>query len=168
MGLSAIAAALKIAFFTHPNVALADSIFQVHRAQNVVAGQYFFTSITPRPFFEFPYAIALYVTALPLWSWFPAELDRVRLLRGVAIVADSLVGVGMYFALRRAWPERGAALAFATPVAVRSLSARRAVHVESHEPLRTGSVRRGDGARSSGWPHRSITEWRHSRQRQPS
>lgn len=113
VGVTLIAAALKIALFGHPNVALADSIFQVHRAQNVVAGQYFFTSITPRPFFEFPYAIALYVTALPLWDWFPSELDRVRLLRGVTIAADALVGVAMYFALRRAWPERGVALAFA-------------------------------------------------------
>jgi hypothetical protein len=108
-----VAAAMKIAFFTHPNVALADSIFQVHRAQNVVAGEYFFTSITPRPFFEFPYAIALYVAALPLWSWFPGELDRVRLLRGIAIVADALVGLTMYFGLRRAWPDSRAPLAFA-------------------------------------------------------
>jgi hypothetical protein len=108
-----VAAALKLAFFGHPNVALADSIFQVHRAQNVAAGEYFFTSITPRPFFEFPYAIALYVTAMPLWDWFPSELDRVRLLRGLSIAADAVVGLAMYFALRRARPERGTALAFA-------------------------------------------------------
>lgn len=114
VGLAIVAAALKMAFFGHPNVALADSIFQVHRAQNVVAGQYFFTSITPRPFFEFPYAVALYVAALPLWDFFPSELDRVRLLRGVTVAADALVGVAMYLALRRAWPTRGgAALAFA-------------------------------------------------------
>jgi hypothetical protein len=113
VGVTIVAAAAKLAFFGHPNVALADSIFQVHRAQNVLAGQYIFTSITPRPFFEFPYAIALYVTALPLWDWFPTELDRVRLLRGIAIAADAVVGIAMYFALRRARAERGVAVAFA-------------------------------------------------------
>jgi hypothetical protein len=96
-----VAAAAKLAFFGHPNVALADAIFQVHRAQNVAGGEYFFTSITPRPFFEFPYAIALYVAALPFWDWFPTELDRVRLLRGISLIADAAVGLAMYFALRR-------------------------------------------------------------------
>jgi hypothetical protein len=112
-GLTIVAAAAKIAFFAHPNVALADSIFQVHRAQNVVGGQYFFTSITPRPFFEFPYAIALYVTALPFWSWFPTELDRVRLLRGISIIADACIGFAMYLALHRAWPAHRSGLIFA-------------------------------------------------------
>jgi hypothetical protein len=112
VGLTVVAAGLKIAFFGHPNVALADSIFQVHRAQNVAAGQYFFTSITPRPYFEFPYAIALYVAAMPLWDWFPTELDRVRLLRGVSIAADALAGVAMYLALGRAWPGHRTAIAF--------------------------------------------------------
>jgi hypothetical protein len=112
IGVTVLAAALKIAFFGHPNVALADSIFQVHRAQYVEAGRYFFTSVTPRPFFEFPYAIALYVAAMPLWDLFPSELDRVRLLRGLSIAADSLVAVAMYFALRCAWNQRAIALAF--------------------------------------------------------
>ncbi len=101
---------VKLAFFGHPQANVGDAIFQVHRAQAVAAGQYFFTSVTPRPFFEFPYAIALYVTALPFWDWFPTTLDRMRLLRGVATVADALVGLAMYAALKRAWPDRRIAL----------------------------------------------------------
>ena len=104
---------VKLAFFGHPQANVGDAIFQVHRAQAVVAGQYFFTSVTPRPFFEFPYAIALYVAALPFWDWFPTTLDRMRLLRGVAVVADALVGLAMFAALRRAFPDRRAALFFA-------------------------------------------------------
>ncbi len=146
VGITLIAAALKIALFGHPNVALADSIFQVHRAQNVVAGQYFFTSITPRPFFEFPYAIALYVTALPLWDWFPVRLDRVRLLRGVTIAADALVGVAMYFRAspRVAGTWRRARVRLA--LAVRPLADERALHVEPDQFVRSRSLRRGDGA----------------------
>jgi hypothetical protein len=112
-GIAAIAGALKLAFVGHAAAAIGDAIFQVHRAEYVAAGHYFFTSITPRPFFEFPYAIALYVTAMPFWSWFPAELDRALLLRGLSIGADSLVGVAMYFALRRAWGQPWPAILFA-------------------------------------------------------
>lgn len=107
-GVTLVLAAIKIAYFWHPAVTVGDAIFQVHRAQDVAAGHYFFTSITPRPFLEFPYAIALYVVALPWWDWFPTELDRVRLLRAVAIGADAGIGLAMFFALRRAWSARSA------------------------------------------------------------
>jgi hypothetical protein len=113
LGLALVAAGLKIAFVAHPQAAIDDSLFQVHRAQDVWAGHYFFTSITPRPFFEFPYAIALYVNAMPFRRWFPGELDRVLLLRVVTIVADALVGAAMYFPLRRATGNRITALLFA-------------------------------------------------------
>ena len=56
----------------HPLIVVGDGIFQVHRAQVVHGGQYYFTSVTPKPFFEFPYPVALYVFAQPFWSWFPA------------------------------------------------------------------------------------------------
>ena len=111
--LALVFGALKLAFFSHGAATVGDAIFQVHRAHNVLVGNYFFTSITPRPFFEFPYAIALYVTAMPVWTWFSTELDHVLLLRGLCIAADSLVGVSMYFALRRAWGDARPALAFA-------------------------------------------------------
>lgn len=107
------ASTVKLMYFGHPLANIGDAIFQAHRAQSVHGGQYFFTSITPRPFFEFPYAIALYVNALPFWRWFPTTLDLTRLLRGLALGADALVGVAMYFAARRQWKDRRIALACA-------------------------------------------------------
>ena len=105
--------AVKLSLFWHPLAIVGDAIFQVHRAQLVHSGSYFFTSITPRPFFEFPYPVALYVTAQPFWAWFPTELDLVRLLRAVALGADALVGVALYGAMRRQWNDRATALACA-------------------------------------------------------
>jgi hypothetical protein len=112
-GLSIVLGALKLAFFSHGAATIGDAVFQVHRAHYVLSGNYFFTSITPRPFFEFPYAIALYVTAMPFWSWFQGELGHVLLLRGLCIAADGLLGIAMFFALRRAWGDARPALAFA-------------------------------------------------------
>jgi len=112
-GAAILAAGVKFTFFAHPRATIGDAVFQVHRAQSVHNGGYFFTSITPRPFFEFPYAIALYVNAMPFWNWFPAELDRVLLLRALSIAADALVGVALYVALRRAWQRPWPALVFA-------------------------------------------------------
>ncbi len=101
---------IKLAVFNHPLATIGDGVFQLHRAQLVRSGSYFFTSITPRPFFEFPYAIGLYVTALPFWSAFPSELDQIHLLRGTAVVADALVGVALYLATYAQWRDRRAAL----------------------------------------------------------
>jgi hypothetical protein len=104
---------LELAVFAHPLAQVGDAIFQVHRAQDVRGGQYFFTSITPQPFFEFPYPVALYVAAMPLWRFFTTELDQVLLLRGMALAANALVGVGLYAAARRQWSDGRAALACA-------------------------------------------------------
>jgi hypothetical protein len=101
---------VKLALFSHPLAIIGDGVFQVHRAQLVAAGQFFFTSVTPRPFFEFPYGVALYVVAMPFWSWLPRELDRVWLLRVVALVADAAVGLSLFFVARRAWANPVAAL----------------------------------------------------------
>ena len=101
---------VKLGVFWHPAAIVGDGIFQVHRAQVVHGGQYIFTSVTPKPFFEFPYPIALYVFAQPFWTLFPAELDLLRLLRAVAIVADGLVGLALYGALVRQWGDRASGL----------------------------------------------------------
>ncbi len=66
--------------------------------------------MTPRPFYEFPYPIALYVAALPFWSLFPSDLDLVRLLRLVAMLADALAGLALFAAARRQWPSSRAPL----------------------------------------------------------
>jgi hypothetical protein len=101
---------LKLACFSHPQIALTDALFQVHRAELVHRGEYFFTSVTPAPSFEFPYAVALYVAALPFWRWFPSELDLANLLRGLSLVADACVGVCVYAAARRQWGRAAPAL----------------------------------------------------------
>jgi hypothetical protein len=113
VGLAIVLGALKLAFYNHSAATIGDAVFQVHRAQYVLGGNYFFTSVTPRPFFEFPYAIALYVTALPVWNWFQGDIGHVLLLRGLCIAADGLLSVAMFFALRRAWGDVRPALAFA-------------------------------------------------------
>jgi len=109
-GLVLATTVVKLGFFNHPLATIGDGIFQLHRAQMVRAGSYFFTSITPRPFFEFPYAIGLYVAAMPFWSFFPSDIDQVHLLRGVAAGADALVAIACYFAVARQWGDRRTAL----------------------------------------------------------
>jgi hypothetical protein len=105
-----LATALKLAVFGHPLAQLGDAGFQVHRALLVHAGRFFFTSVTPKPFFEFPYPVALYVAAQPLWRFFPGELNLAYLLRGITLVADGLVALGLYAAARRQWADRRLAL----------------------------------------------------------
>jgi len=107
----AVIAVVKLAFYVHPATMIADALFQVHRAADVHAGQYFFTSITPRPYFEFPYAIGLYVVAMPFWDVASTEAARVDLLRAVALLADVAVGLALYLALRSAALGRQTALA---------------------------------------------------------
>ncbi len=110
VGLVLCLSALKLAFFTHPQIARTDAVFQVHRAQLVHRGVYFFTSLTPSPGFEFPYAIGLYVAAQPFWSWFPSTEELANLLRGLALAADACIGILIYAAARRQWNDPRAAL----------------------------------------------------------
>jgi hypothetical protein len=105
--------AIELAVFAHPLAQVGDAIFQVHRAQEVRGGQFYFTSITPQPFFEFPYPIALYLVAMPFWRFFTTDLGHVLLLRGVTLAVHALVGVGLYAAVRRQWNDSRAALACA-------------------------------------------------------
>jgi hypothetical protein len=104
------ASVIKLAFFSHPLATIGDGIFQVHRSAMVQNGSYLFTSITPRPFFEFPYAIGLFVTAMPFWDGFTQDVDHVWLLRTLSLVADALVGVALYAVAWRMWARPTAAL----------------------------------------------------------
>ena len=101
--------ACKLALFLHPMATVGDSIFHVHRAQVVQRGEYFFTSITPRPFFEFPYPPGLYVVAGPLWQTFRSEMEHVWLLRAIALVAEGLLALALYGAVFVNWRNRAAA-----------------------------------------------------------
>ncbi len=114
VGLVLGVAALELAVFAHPLAQVGDAIFQVHRAQEVRGGQYYFTSVTPQPFFEFPYPIALYVAAMPFWRFFATDLGHVLLLRIVTLAAHALVGIGLYAAVRRQWNDGRAALVCAS------------------------------------------------------
>jgi hypothetical protein len=127
-----VVTALRLAVFLHPDAPTSDGMFHVHRAQAVRSGDYFFTSVTPPPFYEFPYPVGLYVVAQPLWDRVP---NRVALLRGIALVADALVALGLFAvvaARRGAHETRGprsavtgvlaAALALAVPVITQSVS----------------------------------------------
>jgi hypothetical protein len=107
------ASAVQLAVLGHPLATIGDGIFQAHRAAQVHAGQYFFTSVTPRPFFEIPYPVALYVVAQPFWRFFPTELDLVFLLRILTVAVNAVVGVTLYGAVRRQWGARAVALACA-------------------------------------------------------
>jgi len=104
-GLLLAGTAIKLAVAFHPQMMVGDGIFHVHRAQLVEAGRYFFTSTTPAPYFEFPYAIGLYVAAMPFWSWLPADLDRLALLRVISATADLAVGLVVWGVARRFWHD---------------------------------------------------------------
>ncbi len=115
--------AIRLAVFLHPDSPIGDGMFHVHRAQAVRAGQYIFTSVTPRPFYEFPYPIALYLAAQPFWDAFP---DRVTLLRGITFVTDALVAVALFAAVGVRWGAAAGmmatALALSVPVVTQSVS----------------------------------------------
>ncbi len=122
--IAAWATILKLAVFLHPSAPVSDGMFHVHRAQAVRAGEYLFTSVTPRPFYEFPYPVGLYVMAQPFWTAFG---DRVFLLRAVTLVFDALVAVGLFAAVSARWKSRRAGLlaavfALAVPVVLQSVS----------------------------------------------
>jgi len=109
-GLILCASAVKVALLAHPMAMVGDGTFQVHRAQWVHDGHYFFTSVTSSPALDVPYPVGLYVAALPFWDGRRPTLDLLRLLRGIALVVDALVGLALYAAARRQWSDRRAAL----------------------------------------------------------
>lgn len=108
-----VVCALRVAVFSQPFATVGDSIFHVHRAELVQRGSYFFTSVTPRPFFEFPYAPGLYVAASPLWTAFPTQAGHVMLLRTTGLVVDALAALALFAAVRRYWGAGAGAVAAA-------------------------------------------------------
>jgi hypothetical protein len=101
--------ACQLALFVHPMAAVGDSIFHVHRAQVVQRGEYFFTSITPRPFFEFPYPPGLYVAVGPLWNAFHGDMEHVWLLRSAVLAAEAALAIAAYAVVFANWHNRLAA-----------------------------------------------------------
>ena len=96
---------LKLAALLHPSKALVDALFHAHRLEWVMDGRYYFTQPMPGGV-QFPYAIALYVTALPFAS---LVTDHVALLRIVVTVFETFAAGVLYVAVARAGRDRLAA-----------------------------------------------------------
>lgn len=102
VGFSAAVLFLKLAALMHPSKAIVDAVFHAHRLEWVLDGRYFFTQPMPGGV-QFPYAIALYVTAAPLATILS---DHVALLRIVVCSFEVLAAALLYVVVVRAWGER--------------------------------------------------------------
>jgi hypothetical protein len=90
-----------------PTMPIGDALFQAHRFEWVRGGRYFFTSIAPGGY-EFPYAIGLYLVALPFSSLVHGTLGVMVLLRCVVTIADAAAGVLLYPMITRQTGDRQA------------------------------------------------------------
>ena len=111
---TAAALFLKLLVLLHPGMPIGDALFQAHRFQEVLRGNYYFTSIAPGNYL-FPYAPGLYVVASPFADLVRREAGDIVLLRVVVAAADTAAGLLLYPAAARVWGDRRAA-AFATAV----------------------------------------------------
>ena len=116
----AAAAALYVQLLglLHPSKPPIDVVFQAHRFDAVLAGNYFFTQPMPGGV-SFPYAIGLYIFAAP---WARLTSDHATLLRIVVCASDAVAYLLLFWLVLRAWRDRAAAasalmLAFALPIA---------------------------------------------------
>jgi hypothetical protein len=109
---------LQLLGLLHPAKPPIDVVFQAHRFDAVLAGNYFFTQAMPGGV-RFPYAIGLYLFAAP-WARFTT--DHALLLRVIVCAADAVAYVLLFWLAIRVWRDRAAAavallLAFALPIA---------------------------------------------------
>jgi len=87
--ITSAAVCLKLLLLTHPAMPIGDAMFHAHRLQTVLAGNYYFTSITPGDY-QFPYAPGLYVLS-GLFSWMTdTTADKVVLLRMVTTAVEAI------------------------------------------------------------------------------
>jgi hypothetical protein len=97
---------LELLILLHPNMPIGDALFQAHRFEWVRDGRWLFTSIAPGGY-EFPYAIALYVFALPFSSLVSGGAAGVMLLlRTIVATADTIGGALLYPAVARQTGDR--------------------------------------------------------------
>ena len=125
---------LKLLVLLHPDKWLIDAVFHAHRLENVMAGNYFFTSIAPGGY-TFPYPIALYVTALPLAR---IVTDHVLLLRLVTAAAEALSALFFYWMIVRGSGDRLAAAVAVARAAAHAARLRRAGGREPDQCVRAG------------------------------
>jgi hypothetical protein len=99
---------LKLLVLLHPHMPIGDALFHAHRFQEVLRGNYYFTSIAPGGY-AFPYAPGLYLAASPFADLVRRESGDVVLLRVLVTSVDGVAGVLLYAAVVRAWGDRLAA-----------------------------------------------------------
>ncbi len=99
---AALAFFCKLAALLHPAKALVDAVFNAHRLAAVMSGQYFFTQPMPNGV-QFPYAIALYVVAMP---WMRIATDAVTLLRVIVLSSEAIAGALLYVMVAKGWRDR--------------------------------------------------------------
>jgi hypothetical protein len=104
--LSVAACYLKLLVLLHPSMPPMDAVFQAHRLDWVLAGRFYFTSLTPDGY-DFPYGISLYLVAAP-FAWLTR--DHVALLRVVVVAAEALAGLLLFAMVSHTWCDRRAAL----------------------------------------------------------
>ncbi len=99
---------LKLLVLLHPSMPIGDALFHAHRFEWVRDGRWIFTSVAPG-MYAFPYAIGLYVFALPFKFVASNTADLVVLLRVIVAVADVAAGLAIYVMVARGSNNRLAA-----------------------------------------------------------
>lgn len=107
-GFTAAALFLKLLVLLHPEMPIGDALFQAHRFQEVLRGNYYFTSVAPGNYL-FPYAPGLYVAAAPFADLVRREAGDVVLLRTVVAVTDAVAAALLYPVVAGWWRDRRAA-----------------------------------------------------------
>lgn len=102
IGFSCAILFVKILTLLHPSKDVVDAVFHAHRLEWVLSGRYYFTQPMPGGV-QFPYAIGLYLIALP---WASLVRDHVALLRIVVCVAEAIAGLVLYGVASRVWNDR--------------------------------------------------------------
>lgn len=101
---------LKLLMLLHPDMPIGDGVFHAHRFEYVLAGRFYFTSLTPDNY-AFPYPIFLYLVSAP-FAWLTSDtLERLALLRIITTVADAAAAALLYWMIVRATSDKLAGIA---------------------------------------------------------
>ncbi len=115
VAIATAATALRLLALAHPAMPIGDGLFHAHRLQSVLAGNLYFTSITPGDY-QFPYAPGLYMLAAVFSGLYDSALDKLWLLRQVTVVTDGVAGAVLGWWVwhwrRRGVDAAGAAVAY--------------------------------------------------------
>ena len=107
---SAGVALLKLGLLLHPDMPVGDAMFQAHRFQYVLGGNFYFTSIAPGNY-AFPYAPGLYVLAMSFSDLVTRGSGDMALLRTIVISVDAIAAALLYYPIARGGSPLAGALA---------------------------------------------------------